>query len=126
VRNNGRIPVLTYFHEDYNAALWRAARPKMNQENNKFNKAYLKELSRDLVVMDFRDEEVGLKEKENKGEIQFKKFESLTSVHEILKKILIAYAKDESILRTVSKWFEDVNQIIMTSYLIIEYLQVNL
>jgi hypothetical protein len=29
-------------------------------------------------------------------------------------------------LRTVSKWFEDVNQIIMTSYLIIEYLQVNL
>jgi hypothetical protein len=42
IRNHGRVPVLTYFCCNYNAGLWRAARPKINQEHNKYNKAFLK------------------------------------------------------------------------------------
>ena len=46
IRNNCRIPVVTYYWTDCKAALWRASGLKISQGNNKFNQAYMKEICR--------------------------------------------------------------------------------
>lgn len=42
LRNQGRIPVLTYYCSSCSAGLWRAARAMPSQEASKHNRAYLK------------------------------------------------------------------------------------
>lgn len=54
-----------------------------------------------------------------------RKFESLTAVHELLKKIIIGYAKNEQIFKLIGRWFEDISQLISTAYFVIENLKVN-
>jgi hypothetical protein len=54
IRNSARVPVLSYYNCESGAGIWRAARQKINQENNKYNKAYLKEVSRSIIVFDAR------------------------------------------------------------------------
>ncbi len=49
--------MLSYYDCESNAGIWRAARQKINQENNKYNKAYLKEVSRSIVIFDAREDE---------------------------------------------------------------------
>lgn len=51
IRNERRVPVATYYWTDCRVALWRGAKVKANLENNKFNQAYLKEISRELVTI---------------------------------------------------------------------------
>lgn len=62
-RNLGRIPVLTYFCSEFKSGLWRAARSKINQESNKYNRAFLKEISRSLIIVDLRDDDISKREK---------------------------------------------------------------
>lgn len=123
VRNHGRIPALTYFHADYGVGLWRSARPKINQEGNKYNKAYLKEISRDVVVIDLRDDEPNGKEKESKEEVISRRFETLPALHELYRRIWTAYTKEEAVFKMIGKLYDDVYQLLQTAYLVIEHLQ---
>lgn len=54
--------MLSYFDCESGAGIWRAARQKINQESNKYNKAYLKEISRNLIVIDAREDEISSKD----------------------------------------------------------------
>jgi chromosome condensin MukBEF complex kleisin-like MukF subunit len=78
------------------------------------------------MVVDLREEEVSVREREGKGEgSAMRKFEGLSAIHDLLKKIMIGYAKNESILKLIGRWFEDVAQVIATAYFVIDNLKVN-
>ena len=123
VRNHGRIPALTYFHADCGAGLWRSARPKVNQEGNKYNRAYLKEISRDVVVVDLRDDEPTARERESKEEVIGRRFETLSSLHELYRRIWTAYAKEEPVFKLLGKLYDDVFQLLQAVYLVVAHLQ---
>jgi hypothetical protein len=38
---------------------------------------------------------------------------------------MIAYAKSEAILKVIGRWFEDISELISTSYVVIDNLKVN-
>lgn len=71
-----------------------------------------------MTIIDLREDEI----KDTKSENIRLKFESLSSLQANFKRLIVAYGKDEDVLRVVSKWYEDVNELIFASYLCVKHL----
>lgn len=124
LRNGSRIPVSTYYWSEAKTSLWRAAKVKAGQEGNKFNQAYLKEIGRDLLIIDLNEEYSHQLPKSVKTINHSFRFMTNHGLNNLFQKIVVTYSKDEDILRVVERWNEDILNILKSGYLAVEEMKV--
>lgn len=60
-----------------------------------------------------------MRDKEVRTDVSYRRFESLSGLQDLFRKMVVLYARSEPLLKVLGRWFEDVTQLLLTAYFVI-------